>query len=389
LSGCNARWNRQSRSANGKAHWCMRVGGVRIDKAVSAAFLGAVAPAGMQAALQAEELIEAEYDSAVKQWRLQVEQARYQAQRAERRYRSVEPENRLVARTLEAEWEKRLDELTTAEAELARREHQRPQRLTDQQRERIHRLGADLNRAWETPATTDRDRKELLRSLLEEVNIAVSRSEVQAHLTLRWRGGMFTEIDVPLWHPKETVVRTDEDTVDLLRRLAEHYPGATIAGVLNRQGRKTVRGLRFTANRVSNLRRSWKIPCYRPPETPPEGQLVTVEKAAQILGAAPSAVHRWINDGFIAGEQITPGAPWRIRVADDWKERFVEEPPPGYVAVQVATRMLGVSRQTVLQRVKRGELNAVHVCRGRRKGLRIKVLDSQPSLFAATEEAGV
>ena len=95
----------------------MRVGGARIDKAVSAAFLEVVAPAGMQAALQAEELIETEYDSAVAQWRLQVEQARYQTERAERRYRSVEPENRLVARTLEAEWEKQLAELTTAEAE--------------------------------------------------------------------------------------------------------------------------------------------------------------------------------------------------------------------------------------------------------------------------------
>jgi len=378
-----------SNIVNGRGHWCMRVGGARIDKAVSAAFLEAVAPAGMQAALQAEELIETEYDSGVAQWRLQVEQARYQAERAERRYRSVEPENRLVARTLEAEWNNRLDELTAAEAELARREHQRPQRLTDEQRERIHRLGSDLNRVWEAPTTTDRDRKELLRRLLEEVKIAVNRTEAQAHLTLRWRGGLFTEIDVPLWHPKETVVRTDEDTVDLLRRLAEHHPDGTIAGILNRQGRKTVRGLRFTANRVSSLRRSWKIPRYQPPETPPEGKLVTVEKAAKILGTAPSTVHRWINDGFIAGEQVTPGAPWQIRVADDWKGRFVEEPPPGYVAMQVATQILGVSRQTVLQRVKRGELQAVHVCRGRRKGLRIKVLDSQPSLFEATPKAGV
>ncbi len=378
-----------SNIANGRGRWCMRVGGARIDKAVSAAFLEAVAPAGMRAALQAEELIDAEYDSAVAQWRLQVEQAHYQAERAERRYRSVEPENRLVARTLEAEWNKRLDELTTAEAELARREHQRPERLTDRQRERIHRLGADLNRVWEASTTTDRDRKELLRSMLEEVNIAVNRTDAQAHVTLRWRGGLFTEIDVPLWHPKETVVRTDEDTVDLLRRLAEHHPDAMIAGILNRQGRKTVRGLRFSANRVSSLRRSWKIPRYQPPDTPPEGELVTVERAAKILGTAPSTVHRWINDGFIAGQQVTPGAPWQIRVADDWKERFVEEPPPGYVAMQVATRILGVSRQTVLQRVKRGELQAVHVCRGRRKGLRIRVLDNQPGLFDANQKAGV
>jgi len=378
-----------SNIANGRGHWCMRVGGARVDHAVAIAFLEAVAPAGMQAALQAEELIEAEHDSAIAQWRLQVEQARYQAELAERRYRTVEPENRLVIRTLESEWEQRLAELTTAEAELTRREHQRPQHLTDEQRESIQRLGNDLKRVWETSTTTDRDRKELLRSLIEEVNIAVNRADANAHLTLRWRGGMFTEINVPLWHPRDSVVRTSEDTVDLLRRLAVHYSDATVAGVLNRQGRKTAYGLRFTANRVSNLRQHWKIPRYQTPQNPPEGRLVTVEKAAQILGAAPSTVLRWINDGFIAGEQITPGAPWQIRVTDDWKKRFVEESPPGYVAMQVATQILAVSRQTVLQRVKRGELQAVHVCHGRRNGLRIKIIDNQPNLFDSVPSKGV
>jgi hypothetical protein len=378
-----------SHITNGRGQWCMRVGGARIDKAVSAAFLKAVAPAGMQAALQAEELIEAEYDGAIAQWRLQVEQARYQAERAERRYRSVEPENRLVARTLEAEWEKRLDELTAAEAELTRRERQHPERLTDEQRERINRLGEDLARAWEAPTTTDRDRKELLRSLLEEVNIAVNRPEAQAHLTLRWRGGAFTEIDVALWHPRDSVVRTDENTLDLLRRLAAHYTDSTIAGIFNRQDRKTAYGLRFTANRVASLRHQWKIPCFRRPKNPPEGEAVTVEKAAEILGVVPSTVHRWLNEGFIAGEQITPGAPWRIRINEEVKAHFVETTPEGYVPMIEATKILGVTRQTVLQRVKRGELQAVHVCHGRRKGLRIKILDNQPSLFDSTSKAGV
>jgi len=371
---------------NGRGQWCMRVGGARIDKAVSAAFLEVVAPAGMQAAIQAEELIENEYDSAVAQWRLQVEQARYQTERAERRYRSVEPENRLVARTLEAEWEKQLAELTTAEAELARREHQRPERLTDDQRDGIHRLGADLNRVWEAPTTTDRDRKELLRSLLEEVNIAVNRPEARADLTIRWRGGMFTEIDVSLWHPRDTVVRTDEETVDLVRRLAALYPDAKTAGILNRQGRKTAYGLPFTTTRVASLRQNWKIPGFRRSKTPPEGDPVTVEKAAQILGVVPSSVHRWLQEGFIAGEQVTPGAPWRIRINEAVKAHFVQATPKGFVPMIEATKLLGVTRQTVLQRVKRGELEAVHVTHGKRKGLRIKVIDNQMGLFGPARE---
>ena len=89
----------------------------------------------------------------------------------------------------------------------------------------------------------------------------------------------------------------------------------------------------------------------------------------------------WINDGFIAAEQVTPDAPWMIRVTDELRSRFVEDAPSGYVTMSEAMRILGVSRQTMLQRVKQGKLDAVHVRLGRRKGLRIKALDSAPSLF--------
>jgi DNA invertase Pin-like site-specific DNA recombinase len=366
---------------NGKGTHCLRVGGVQIDKTVSEAFLHAVTPAGIEAAMLAEKNIEADQEAAIAQWRLQVERARYETERAERRYRAVEPENRLVARTLEAEWEGRLAELAAAEAELGRRERQRPDRLTEEDRERIHTLGADLGRVWEAPTTTDRDRKELLRTLLEEVNIAVERSESKAHLTLRWIGGLITELEVSLRGDRTPLIRTDEDTIELIRRLAVHYPDAVIAGILNRQGRRTARGHRFTVNRVGNVRRHWKIPRFDSANASSVGELVTVQKAAEMLGVAPSTVHRWLADGFIAGEQITPGAPWRIRMTEELRARFVEEAPQGYVPMIDAMRLLGVSRQSVLQRVKRGELSAVHVRRGRQKGIRIKVLDNQISLF--------
>jgi len=366
---------------NGRGTWCLRVGGARIDQAVVRTFLEAITPAGTEAALLAEQDIEAQREAQLAQWRLQVERAAYEAQRAERRYRTVEPENRLVARTLEAEWEKRLSERAVAEVELARRERRRPRRLTEEQRHQIHALGADLTRAWEASTTTDRDRKELLRTLLEEVNIRLQRPESKAHLTLRWRGGAILELDVGLRSCHVPPIRTDEDTIALVRRLAAHYPDAMIAGILNRQGRRTARGDRFTANKVGNLRRYWKIPRCTPPSTPSTGELATIQKAAEILGVAPSTVHRWLSDGFIAGEQLTPGTPWRIRMTEQLRERFVEDAPEGYVPMLEATRILGVSRQTVLQRVKRGQLSAVHVRRGRRKGLRIKVLDNQPGLF--------
>src|ERR1019366_2357400 len=152
------------------------------------------------------------------------------------------------------------------------------------------------------------------------------------------------------------------------------YPDTVIAGILNRQGRTTARGLSFTANRVGSLRAHWKIPCFEAAEHTPAGDCMTIERAAQTLGLAPSTLHRWLNDGFIAGEQMTPGAPWRIRMTEELRSLFVENAPEGYVPMLEMTLKLGVSRQTVLQRVKRGELEAIHVGRGRRKGLRIRVV---------------
>ena len=175
--------------ANGRAYYCMRVGGRRIDDAVAKIFLDAIAPAGIEAALLPEANLEADHDAALKQWRVQVESARYEADRAERQFKAVEPENRLVARGLETEWEKRLRDLANAEAELARREQQRPRTLTLKQRETMATLGDDLERVWSAATTTDRDRKELLNTLLEEVILTVERAEHNAHLTLRWRGG--------------------------------------------------------------------------------------------------------------------------------------------------------------------------------------------------------
>jgi DNA invertase Pin-like site-specific DNA recombinase len=369
---------------NGRGVYCLNVGGVQIDAAVAEAFLQAVAPAGLDAAVRAAERLEADHDAALAQWRLTVERAHYAAQRAERRYHAVDPENRLVARGLEAQWEKLLHELEQAQHELARREQLRPRTLSAEERRSLLALGQDLQRLWHAPSLTVRDHKQLLRTLLEEVSITVHREQYRAQLKLRWRGGKLTECEVALPRSRPATIRTDEDTIALVRRLAQHYPDATIAGILNTQGRVTARGLRFNQNLVGNLRRHWKIPCFEPPAELPDGELLSIRQAARVLGTAPSTLHRWVNDGFIAGEQTTPGAPWRIRITDTLRSRFVAHSPEGYVVMQDATRLLGVTRQTVLQRVKRGELDAVLVCHGRRKGLRIKAVDDQPDLFEHT-----
>src|SRR5712691_7474920 len=208
---------------NGRGIYCLNVGAMQIDAAVTRAVLAALAPLGAEAALAAAVRIEADHDGALAQWRLAVERASYEAQRAERRYRAVDPDNRLVARGIEAEWERALRELETAKAELARREQQRPRTLSVDERNRLLVLGTDLFKIWQAPTTAPRDKKELLRTLLEEVIIALDKEQRRAHLTLRWHGSSITEIDLNLQR-RPAAVRTDEDTVALVRRLAIHYP---------------------------------------------------------------------------------------------------------------------------------------------------------------------
>ena len=151
------------------------------------------------ACLQAARQLEDGHDAALAQHQRQVEQARYHAARAERRYRAVDPDNRLVARGLEAEWETALRELADAGAELARRETARPKTLTPEEKRAILALGGDLSQVWDAPTTTDKDRKQLLRALIDEVNITLHRDDPGPHaaLVLRWKGGAISELICP------------------------------------------------------------------------------------------------------------------------------------------------------------------------------------------------
>ena len=124
---------------------------------------------------------------------------------------------------------------------------------------------------------------------------------MRAHLKLRWKGGTITELEVGLPRSNPSPMRTNDDTVDLIRRLAAHYPDTVIAGVLNRQGRMTATGKRFTANDVGNVRRHRHIARFAPPAEPESEELVSIIKAAKLLDVAVSTMHRWLAEGLIAG----------------------------------------------------------------------------------------
>jgi DNA invertase Pin-like site-specific DNA recombinase len=349
---------------------CQSLGGRRLERAVADAFLDAVAPAGIEATAGAVSELEDQHQQRLVGQRLAVERAQYETDRARRKYDACEPENRLVARTLEHALELALSELEREHGKLVALERARPVALSDQERAALARLAQDLPRLWAAPSTTDRDRKELLRTLISEVIITAHHDERRADVEVQWEGGARTELSVPLRVPGK-LERVADDTVELIRRLAEHQTDRQIAGILARQGHLTGTGLPFTEARVRGVRRRAGIPAAPPPD--PASELITIDQAMRELGVSTHTIRRWINTGLLPAEQTTPGAPWRIRLTDEIRARFVPDVPDGYLPLADAARALGCARQTVLHKVQRGELDAIHVTDGQRKGLRIKV----------------
>jgi excisionase family DNA binding protein len=254
-----------------------------------------------------------------------------------------------------------------------------PAPLSEQERRVLTRLGRDLPRLWTAPTTSGRDRKELLRTLIREVVVTVERAEARAVAEILWEGGARSELGVRLNQSGFLPHATPEEVVTLVGRLATHHSDREIAIVLNKQGRKTGRGLPFTERRVKHVRQRHGIPAAPAPD--PTSEIVTIHQAAHELGVSTATIRRWLAAGLLPAEQTTPHAPWRIRLSDAVRARFVPEVPEGYVPLDEAAKLLGVARQTVLHKVQRGELRAIEVTNGRRKGLRIQVSGPDAGLF--------
>ncbi|MGH9057992.1 MAG: recombinase family protein [Acidimicrobiales bacterium] len=374
----------------GSAATCQSLGGHRLEQVVLAEMFKVLEPAALSATAKALAEAEADHAGRLGAFALAVERARYEAERARRQFDAVEPENRLVARNLERAWEGCLSEVSRAEADLLAQRARRPVALSAEELQWLSRAGADVRGIFHAPTTTTRDRKQLLRAVISEVVVTIDTDTRTAALRVCWQGGASTELAMALNKVGGHRRVTDEDTVDLLRRLACHYDDKTIAQILSRQGRRTGAGLPFTQRRVAQVRVTRDIPAG--PRAPvvsaeePGVEVMSITKAERTLGVSRATLYRWLRDGFVVGTQLTPGSPWHIRIDGALRSRIVPEVPEGWVRLEEAAQALGVARQTVLDRVRRGDLRAVHVNRGRRRGLAIEIPEAEAAnLFEAVD----
>jgi DNA invertase Pin-like site-specific DNA recombinase len=373
------------------ARTCQLIGGRRLHDTILDELLAALAPATLAATARAMADAQARHRQNLAVFERAAERARYEADRALRQYDNIEPENRLVARTLETVLEDKLAAVRTAENQLAAQRARRPVTLTDEETAWITTAGADLRAIFNAPATTHTQRKELIRAVITEIVITSANpgdngSGRTCQIRIIWQGGASTEVQMPLPASGQHSRTTSEDTLALIRRLALRYDDTTIAQILGNQNRRTATGLPFRKAHVRELRAYHGIAGYQPPAenvTPgcQDAAVVSIGQAARQLGVSGATIYRWLRDGFVTGEQLTPGAPWQIRVDQQLRDRIRPQAPDGWLPLSQAASHLGVARQTVLNKVQRGELNAIYLTQGRRKGLRIQVGHGQAGLF--------
>jgi len=354
---------------------CQLVGGKRIDDTVVELFLAVTRGAGEEAGVLAAKRIQQEAEDAERTWRLQIEKAEYEAQRAERQFHAVEPENRLVARSLEARWNACLAEVEEVRVRAAAGvQERRP--LTELEAARARRLGSDLESVWAATTTSNRDRKQLLRAAIEEVQL--TSEEKCYRVKIVWKGGATTEREVARFRRTDAgkhPFTTPGDTVDMIRKLAVEFDDAQIARILCKQGRRTGEGNVFTAHRVATLRNRNGIPNCPKPFIKDVGEgPFTADEAAGELDVDASTIHRWLRDGILPGRQAAPGAPWRIRLTEELRHRLkAGKAPAGWLGLAEAAQRLGLSKARVAQLVRAGKLKAVRTTVGKRQCWRIDV----------------
>ena len=358
---------------NFSEHYCQSIGGRRLDQTVSDTFLETVSPASLNIHLKALQQIQHQQDMALEQLQLQLERVEYEADRAFRQFDAVEPENRLVTRTLERQWNNSLKRVEELKTRIADRKKIFKERLSKIEEQEVRRLAHNLPAIWNATTTTDKDRKMLLRAAIQEVQL--TKKDRDVNLKILWIGGAVTDKIVHL--PKTRSKRhTPLDMVDLVRQLAKKFTDEQIARILIRQGRKTATGLTFNAHKVANLRRSYDIPRYKKPKGD-QPKTYTAQQAAQILQVSVPTIHNWLNAGFIKGDQVTEGAPWEILLTnDDIKRLTAQNAHEGWLPLQLAAQELGVSKQTVLNWVKSKKLEYIYVTKGKKKGLKINVIST-------------
>jgi Recombinase zinc beta ribbon domain/Recombinase len=270
---------------------CQRLLGVGLDTAIADLLLAQLTPLALETSMQIHEELQAQVQEAGRLRAQQVERARYAAELAQRRFLRVDPENRLVADVLEADWNARLRELAEVQEQAERQQVAQQRKLSALEQQAIAELVEDFPRVWNDPRTSDRDRKRMVRLLLEDVTVLRQEDAITAHV--RFKGGATQTLTVPVSRGH----CSSPELIALIDQLLEDFTDAEVAEQLNGRGWRTYEGKPFTAARVLSLRRYRQLKDHGTRLA--ERGLLSAEEAASAYGVCRQTLMQWGQAGLL------------------------------------------------------------------------------------------
>jgi hypothetical protein len=294
----------------GEGH-CISFGGLRADAAVAKEVLHAIEGNAIEAALQAAEQIEQQQQALRKAFELEVEQARYEARLAARRYEAVDPEQRLVAKELEARWNVALQKVQELEQKRQESERQSPS-ASRPSSQVLRSLAQDLPTVWNSPAADMRLKQRILHILIREIIVDVDENNREIVLLIHWAGDHHSEVRVKKGEGGKHRHCTNLEAIEVIRKMAGKFSDEQIAVTLNRLRLRTGLGYTWNEMRVYSVRHRRQLPAFDPDPNPPSE--VTLEQAARRLNLSPPSVRKMIAEKILPGSQVVECAPWQIPI---------------------------------------------------------------------------
>jgi DNA invertase Pin-like site-specific DNA recombinase len=292
--------------------YCLAFGNATVDKHFEAELLKVISPLGAEASLEALDRLCCENEDQQQALASQLEQAEYEAMRAFEQYDQVDPRNRLVAADLEQRWNSKLAEVNSLKQAVGWMQETRPV-ISAAQRQRVLALGERFADVWNHDDCSVELKKKIIRSVVEEILVDEDASQNNLRFIVHWKGGVHTQFEIP----RPLVPRgrkTAADDVEVMRTMAARYGDDDIARVLNKLGRRTGMGKRWSMQRVARVRRQYSITGRS--RTQPDPEVLTLHTAAKHCGVSQTTIKRLVAEGILPMTQVVPWAPWEIRRSD-------------------------------------------------------------------------
>jgi len=290
---------------------CLNVRCDLLDNAISQRVLAALQPAQLQIAIAALQELQQRDEATTRQWRMRIERTQYEAQLAQKRYEEVDPSNRLVSATLERRWNDALVQLEEIQQKYTEYIRTKGRAVTPEQQAKILSLAQDIPRLWKSPSTQAKDRKRMLRLLVNDITIQKTSQPKQLSVNIRWHGGSTESITVDLPPSIGDQMRYPNEIVQRVRKLAAGLHDDQIAETLNAAQLRSSTGKPFNVSMIKWIRYKHEIP-GAPSKLPHE---ISVQETAERFGVSIHVVYYWIERGLVEARKRNNGSPYWITLS--------------------------------------------------------------------------